>query len=93
MSMARLRTNRPILLPSPEEVLAYQYSPDEQRLAESSRRNQIVGTPETVKAEIERLAGETVASEVMITSMIHDHAARLRSYELVAEVFGLDRAG
>jgi luciferase family oxidoreductase group 1 len=90
MSMARLRTNRPIQLPSPEEVLAYRYSAEEQRLAESSRRNQIVGTPETVKAEIERLAGETAASEVMITSMIHDHAARLRSYELVAQVFGME---
>jgi luciferase family oxidoreductase group 1 len=89
LSTVRLRTNRPITLPTPEEALAYDYAPEERRLAESTRRNQIVGTPEAVRAEIERLAGETVASEVMITSMIHDHAARLRSYELVAEVFGL----
>ncbi len=89
LSWVRLRTNRPGLLPSPEEALSYPYTAEEKRVAENSRRNQIVGTPETVKAEIERLAGETVASEVMITSMIHDHAARLRSYELVAETFGL----
>jgi luciferase family oxidoreductase group 1 len=89
LSWVRLRTNRPGLLPSPEEALSYPYTAEEKRVAENSRRNQIVGTPETVKAEIERLAGETLASEVMITSMIHDHAARLRSYELVAEAFGL----
>jgi luciferase family oxidoreductase group 1 len=92
LSWVRLRTNRPGLLPSPEEALSYPYTAEEKRVAENSRRNQIVGTPETVKAEIERLAGETVASEVMITSMIHDHAARLRSYELVAGAFGLPAA-
>jgi len=89
LSWVRLRSNRPSKLPSPEEALSYPYTPEEKRLAESARRNQIVGTPETVKAEIERLAGETAASEVMITSMIHDHAARLLSYELVAQAFGL----
>ena len=92
LSWVRLRTNRPGLLPSPEEALSYPYTAEEKRVAENSRRNQIVGTPETVKAEIERLAGETAASEVMITSMIHDHAARLRSYELVAKAFGLPGA-
>lgn len=89
LSWVRLRTNRAGPLPSPEEALAYPYTPEERRIAEGARRNQIVGTPETVRAGIEQLARETVASEVMITSMIHDHAARLRSYQLVAEVFGL----
>jgi len=42
-----------------------------------------------VRKQIEALAAETLADEVMITSMIYDHAARIRSYELVADVFGL----
>ena len=32
----------------------------------------------------------TKADEVMVTTMIYDHAARRRSYELLAEAFGLD---
>jgi luciferase family oxidoreductase group 1 len=50
-------------------------------------RRVIVGSPETVRAGIEEVAREYAADEVMIISTIHDHAARRRSYELIAEVF------
>jgi alkanesulfonate monooxygenase SsuD/methylene tetrahydromethanopterin reductase-like flavin-dependent oxidoreductase (luciferase family) len=42
---------------------------------------------------LERLAAmidATKADEVMVTTMIYDHGARRRSYELLAEAFGLD---
>ena len=38
------------------------------------------------------LAESTGADEIMITTMVHDHRERLRSYELLAETFGLERA-
>ena len=48
--------------------------------------------PATVKAKLTALIDQTQADEVMITSMIYDHAARIRSYELMADAFALNRA-
>jgi DNA-nicking Smr family endonuclease len=42
-----------------------------------------------VKAKLEALIASTKADEVMVTTMIHGHAARKRSYELLAQAFGL----
>lgn len=43
----------------------------------------IAGTPESVRAEMEARAAEAGADEVMVTTIVHDHEARLRSYELL----------
>ena len=51
------------------------------------RTMQVIGTPGAVCAEFESSADETGADEVMVTSLVHDHEARLHSYELLAEVF------
>jgi luciferase family oxidoreductase group 1 len=56
---------------------------------EATDRRAIVGAPATVRAGIEELAREYGADEVLIVNIMHDHAARLRSYELIAEEFGL----
>ncbi|UUU30221.1 LLM class flavin-dependent oxidoreductase [Streptomyces sp. CA-210063] len=48
-----------------------------------------VGTPEQVRAHLTALAEVTGVDEVVLINSIHDHKARLRCYELVAEVFGL----
>jgi len=55
------------------------------------RRRAIVGSPATVRPAIEALANEYGADEIMIVTITYDHAARRRSYELVAEAFGLHR--
>ena len=52
-------------------------------------RRAIIGAPATVKAKIEELAALYSADEVMIVTITHDHAARRRSYELIADIFGL----
>jgi alkanesulfonate monooxygenase SsuD/methylene tetrahydromethanopterin reductase-like flavin-dependent oxidoreductase (luciferase family) len=49
-------------------------------------RYAIVGSPETVRQGLERLVAETQADEVMVVSNIFEHAARVRSYEILAEV-------
>jgi alkanesulfonate monooxygenase SsuD/methylene tetrahydromethanopterin reductase-like flavin-dependent oxidoreductase (luciferase family) len=54
------------------------------------RRRAIVGSPATVRRGIEAVAREYGADEVMIVTITHDHGARRRSYELIAEEFGLD---
>ena len=47
-----------------------------------------VGSPDTVKARLLPLIEATKADELMVTTMIFDHAARKRSYELLAKAFG-----
>jgi alkanesulfonate monooxygenase SsuD/methylene tetrahydromethanopterin reductase-like flavin-dependent oxidoreductase (luciferase family) len=46
----------------------------------------IVGSADTVRAGLERLTAATGADELMVASAIYDHGARLRSYEILAEV-------
>jgi alkanesulfonate monooxygenase SsuD/methylene tetrahydromethanopterin reductase-like flavin-dependent oxidoreductase (luciferase family) len=48
----------------------------------------IVGSPESVRQGLERFLTLTRADELMVVSSIFDHAARVRSYELLAEVAG-----
>ena len=45
-----------------------------------------IGSPETVAAQLKAFVAHTRADELMITSQIFDHAARLRSYEITAQV-------
>jgi alkanesulfonate monooxygenase SsuD/methylene tetrahydromethanopterin reductase-like flavin-dependent oxidoreductase (luciferase family) len=49
----------------------------------------VIGSPEVVRAGIEEVAAEYGAQEVLVLTITHDHAARRRSYELIAEAFGL----
>ena len=53
-------------------------------------RRGVIGAPEKVRAELEQLADEYGAEEVIVVTITHDHAARRRSYELLAEAFGLE---
>jgi len=76
-------------LASPEEAAAYPYSPAERGLIARNRRRLFVGTTATVLESLSEMAAATKADEVMITTMVYDHAARRRSYELLAEAFGL----
>lgn len=89
LALLRIRTNQRGPLASPEEALAYPYTPAEQALIESLRTMYTAGSPRTVKAKIEALVAATGADEVMILTNVHDHAARRRSYELLADSFEL----
>jgi alkanesulfonate monooxygenase SsuD/methylene tetrahydromethanopterin reductase-like flavin-dependent oxidoreductase (luciferase family) len=53
------------------------------------RRRTIVGTGDQVRAGIEEAAREYGAEEVIVVTITFDHEARKRSYELIAEAFGL----
>jgi len=79
-------------LASPDEALAYPYSPVDRERIRVNRRRVIVGSAATVKDRIAALVEATAANEVMITTMIHDHAARRHSYELLAQAFELEPA-
>ncbi len=89
LSFLRLRSGRPGLLPSPEEAMAYPYTPMERAQMLASRARHIIGSPSTVRAQLDDLIDQTGANELMVTTMIHSHAERVRSYELLAESFAL----
>ena len=93
LAWVRMRSGNPGPLPSPEEAMAYPYTPTERRLADTYRTMQVVGDPQTVRARLEELAEHTAADEVMVTTNVYDHAERLRSYELLAEVFQIATPG
>jgi luciferase family oxidoreductase group 1 len=89
LSFARLRTGHPGRLPSPEEAMSHVYSPEEEKIVAFFKKIRIVGTPEKVRARIQELATRSQADEVMIATHAYDPAARIRSYELVAQAFAL----
>jgi len=76
-------------LASPEEAAAYPYSPAERGVIARNRLRLFVGTKATLLERLSQMITATKADEVMITAMIYDHAARRRSYELLAEAFEL----
>jgi alkanesulfonate monooxygenase SsuD/methylene tetrahydromethanopterin reductase-like flavin-dependent oxidoreductase (luciferase family) len=80
-----LRTGRPGKLPPPVE-------PDDARLADPRARAMldnalacsVVGGPETVRRGLAEFIARTRPDELMVTAQIHDHAARRRSFEILA---------
>jgi len=76
-------------LASPEEAAAYPYSPIDRERIKVRRARLFVGTSASVRKQLAPLLAATNADELMVTTMIHDHAARRRSYELLAEAFEL----
>ncbi|MCU1427869.1 MAG: luciferase family oxidoreductase, group 1 [Actinomycetia bacterium] len=86
LSFLRLRSGRPAPFPTPEEAAEYQFTPSEREVVHAWTGSHIVGSPETVRDQLDELAATTGADELMITTMVHSHAARVRSYELIADV-------
>ena len=76
-------------LPSPEEAIAYQYSPQERVIVEANRQRHFIGTPFKVASTIRNLVNDTGADEIMVTSMMYGRDARFRAYELLANEWGL----
>jgi luciferase family oxidoreductase group 1 len=74
-------------LPPPVESMEGRWSALEEAHASRMLRCSAVGSAETVATELEVLIERTGADEVIATAQIFDHAARLRSFEIAAEVF------
>ncbi|MEU7028715.1 LLM class flavin-dependent oxidoreductase [Streptomyces sp. NPDC046275] len=93
LSMLRLRTGRPGLVPTPEQAEAYAFAPAEREFVDGWLANIVYGTPDEVRDGLDALQKRTGADELMITANAHSGDARLRSYELIADAYGLpDRA-
>ena len=77
--------------PPPEEASSYAYTDQERAAIEHNKTNRLVGDPATLKAQLEELADAHGAEELVILTITYDFAARLRSYELLAEAFGMSQ--
>jgi luciferase family oxidoreductase group 1 len=74
-----------IQFPTPEEARRYQWTDADRALVADRVDTQFAGTPRQVADQLERLRDATEADELIITTITHDHADRVRSYQLLAE--------
>ncbi|WP_234425056.1 LLM class flavin-dependent oxidoreductase [Clavibacter sp. VKM Ac-2542] len=74
--------------PAPDDEAAAPLDTAELAQVQDRLDTRIVGDPATVVRELETLRRVTGADELLITTTAHDHAARVRSYELLAEAWG-----
>ncbi|WP_327376162.1 LLM class flavin-dependent oxidoreductase [Streptomyces sp. NBC_01216] len=89
LSMLRLRTGRPGLIPTPEEAEAYRFAPAEREFVDGWLANVVHGTADAVRSGLDGLRERTGADELMITANAHGGEARSRSYGLIADAYGL----
>jgi len=76
-------------LPPPIDDIEDYWTPPEKERASAMLARSFVGSPATVHDGLESFAAETGADEIIVASAIHDHAERLRSYELLVSSVGL----
>lgn len=74
-----------IPFPTPAEAEALDWTDEDRDLVRDRVLTQFVGSPKTVADKLEQLRDATGASEISITTITHDHDARVRSYELIAK--------
>jgi len=89
LTLLRFRLGKRNRLPSITEATNYPYTDAESLIVRESRERFFAGSPGTLRKRLIGLAEQAGTDEIMITSMIHDHGERRRSYELQAEAFGL----
>jgi len=74
-------------LPPPVDTMRGRWSAVEETHAQRMTRYSAVGSPVTIRRELDAFLTQTEADEIIATAQIFDHAARLRSFEIAAEVF------
>ena len=85
-AFVNLRSGRPTQLPPPVEGYDEQLPPPAKALLADVLSCTAVVSPQTVRAALAAFIARTKADELMITSQMFDHQARLRCYEITAEV-------
>jgi luciferase family oxidoreductase group 1 len=88
MTFTLLRRGELIAVPPPQRALDFLAAEDRAGAPRSERRA-ILGPPAIVRAQLEGLVAEYGAEEAIIVTITYDHQARRRSYELLAQAFGL----
>jgi len=85
-AFVNLRSGRPGRLPPPVEGYAERLPDRQAAMLADILACAAVGAPDTVRRELQDLIDRTRPDELILTAQIHDHASRLRSFELAADV-------
>jgi alkanesulfonate monooxygenase SsuD/methylene tetrahydromethanopterin reductase-like flavin-dependent oxidoreductase (luciferase family) len=85
-SFVSLRRGQPIPLPPPRPGFEEELTPAERAMLDQSLACTVVGSPATLKAALADFIARSGADELILTGQIFDHRARLRSFEIAAEV-------
>jgi len=93
LSFLRLRSGQPGPLPTEAETAAHRWTPAERAFADERLASQVIGDPATVREGLLALAAETMADELIVTTMVPDPADRVTSYDLVAGLASTDAEG
>jgi luciferase family oxidoreductase group 1 len=83
-----IRGGRSQMAPPIDDIEAF-WSPEEKAHVSRMLSCSFVGAPATVKRDLERFIADTGIEELMVTTPVFDHAARLRSYQLLAEAMAI----
>lgn len=84
LNLIRQKTGK---IPHPVKDMNAIWSERERALVESRTGGSIIGSKETVKRKLEEYLEETQADEIMVNAMVYPHEKRIRSYEIIAELF------
>jgi luciferase family oxidoreductase group 1 len=84
-AFVNLRSGRPTPLPPPSPGFADRLPPQHVALLDGILACAAIGSPDTVRSRLRSLVARTQADELILTSQIYDHRARLRSFELAAQ--------
>ena len=85
-AFVNLRSGRPTQLPPPLEGFGQRLPPAAQAMLAAVLSSSAIGSPATIRQALATFIERTQPDELMLTSQIFDHAARLRSYEIAAQI-------
>lgn len=86
LKVLRRRQGSPVLLPTPEEAAAYPYTDDDVAFLEEQLASEVIGCVGTVEKRLRQILDDSAADELMVTTRVHSHSERRRSYELLADL-------
>ena len=92
LQLLRFGKGERLTFPSEEEVRSYRFTAEDQLHLAQNRNRVVSGTPEKVHAQFTQLASDYGVDEITAVTITADFRDRLRSYELLARVFGLETA-
>lgn len=91
LTLLRFGQGKSAPLPSVEKATLYPYTDEEREFVRFNRTRLFVGSPATVREGLSHLADQCGVDEIIVTTLMHEHQARRRSYELLAEAFALSK--
>ena len=89
LALLRLYTGRYGPFPSVAEAESFPYTARDLAIIEHNRGRTVAGTPDTVRERLEMMARDYGVDELVVVTITHDFKARVRSYELLADAFGI----